>query len=227
MKIDIRKAAARLGLVVVEQGMRRPMSEVAFLPAGSKGRLQDTPEARRWRRAQWPSIRRQLARIEVARMLGVQVTVPALYLKKITREGNEQLFGLAGHRVVTTAGVNFLVAAWMNTVEPEIMKYHALGTGAGAETIGQTALVTELTTAYNPDNTRATGSLIQGGTANVLRSVGTNTVDAAAAITEHGLMSQAATGGGTLWDRSLFSVINLASGDGLESTYDATFTAGG
>lgn len=135
--------------------------------------------------------------------------------------------GIVSRRVVTTAGVGFLVDAWQNILELELMKFHGIGTGGTAEATGDTALVTELTTQYNPDSTRATGTLAEGAGANVFRSVGTNTVDAAAAITEHGLFSQAATGGGVLWDRSLFSVVNLASGDSLQSTYDATMTAGG
>ena len=80
---------------------------------------------------------------------------------------------------------------------------------------------------YTPDSTRATGTTTEGASANVYRTVGTNTVDASVAITEHGIFSQAATGGGTLLDRSLFSAVNLASGDSLQSTYDATFSAGG
>jgi hypothetical protein len=47
------------------------------------------------------------------------------------------------------------------------------------------------------------------------------------AITEHGIFSQAAVGGGVLLDRSLFSAINLVSGDGLQTQYDLTFTSGG
>lgn len=134
--------------------------------------------------------------------------------------------GLASLRVVTTAGVNFIVDAFQNIVELEILKFHGIGTGAVAEAVGDTALGTELTTQYNPDNTRATGSLTEGGSANVYRTVGTNTVDAAAAITEHGILSQAATGGGTLLDRSVFSVVNLANGDSLQTTYDLTVSAG-
>lgn len=135
-------------------------------------------------------------------------------------------YGLASLRVVTTAGVNFIVDAFQNTVEVENLKFHGLGTGAAAEAVGDTALQTELTTQYNPDNTRATGSTTEGASANIYRTVGTNTVDATAAVTEHGIFSQAATGGGTLLDRSVFSVVNLASGDSLQSTYDLTIAAG-
>lgn len=136
-------------------------------------------------------------------------------------------YGLGSTRVVTTVGVGFVVDAFQNSVELENMKYHGLGTGGTAEAAGDTALVTELTTEYNPNSTRATGSTTEGASANIYRTIGTNTVDASAAVTEHGVFSQAATGGGVLFDRSLFSVINLANGDSLQTTYDATFSAGG
>ena len=135
-------------------------------------------------------------------------------------------YGTVRRKVITTAGVGFLVDAWQNIVELEIMKYHGIGTGAVAEAVGDTALGAELTTQYIVDGTRATGSTIEGAGANVFRTLGTNTVDAAAAITEHGILSIATTGG-VLWDRSVFSVINLASGDSLASTYDMTASSGG
>ena len=58
-------------------------------------------------------------------------------------------------------------------------------------------------------------------------TVGTLTADAAIACTEHGIFSQAATGGGTLFDRSVFAVVNLANGDSLQATYVWTANAGG
>ena len=48
------------------------------------------------------------------------------------------------------------------------------------------------------------------------------TFDNTAAITAWGLLSQAATGGGTLFDRQVFSAINVASGDSIQFTYDLT-----
>jgi hypothetical protein len=138
-------------------------------------------------------------------------------------------YGIVSRKVVTTAGVGFIVDAFQNLVELENMKFHGIGTGTTAEAVGDTALVTELTTEYNPNSTRATGSTTENG-ANVYRTVGTNTLDSGTpAVTEHGLFTQAATGGGTLLDRSVFSAINLngANGDGLQSTYDLTCTAGG
>jgi hypothetical protein len=124
--------------------------------------------------------------------------------------------------LIVNAGEGFLVDAWQNLVELELMRNHGIGTGTVAAAETDTALGTELTTQYNPDNTRATGSLTEGASPNIFRTVGTNTVDAAVAATEWGLFSQAAAPGGTLWSRVVFTVINLASGDSLQTTYDLT-----
>lgn len=136
--------------------------------------------------------------------------------------------GFVSLKVVTTAGVNFIVDAFQNLVELELMNFHAIGTGVAAEAVGDTALGTELTTEYT-GNVRATGVQSEPS-ANIYRTVGTNTLDSGTpAITEHGILTQAATGGGTLLDRSVFGAINLvgANGDGLQSTYSFTVTSGG
>jgi hypothetical protein len=184
-------------------------------------------EVNRWRAANTRNLWRGVRRVLTARALNLATMYGTLYLTRITAGGDRVDYGLASMRVVTTTGVGYIVDAFQNIVEAESMKFHGIGTGAVAEASGDTALGTELTTAYNPDSTRATGSLTEGASGNIFRTVGTNTVDATAAITEHGILSQAATGGGVLLDRSVFSVINLASGDSLQSTYDLTFPAGG
>lgn len=138
-------------------------------------------------------------------------------------------YGCVSRRMVTNAGVGFIVDAFQNSVELENMKFHAFGTGTTAEAQGDTALVTEETTQYNPDNTRPTGSTTEAA-ANIFRSVGTYSPDSGGtrAITEHMLMSQAATGGGVGLDRSVFSAVNIvAAADSLQATYDFTITAGG
>ena len=104
-------------------------------------------------------------------------------------------------------------------------QYHGCGTGTTAENVTDTSLETESTTALNPDSTRATGTGSQPS-ANIYQSVGTLTFDAGAAITEHGVLTQAATGGGTLLDRSVFSAINVSSGDSIQFTYQLQLTAG-
>jgi hypothetical protein len=144
-------------------------------------------------------------------------------------DGSRDDYGVVSRRVVTTAGVNYLAADFGGGAsDVNLFKFHGIGTGAVAEAIGDTALGTELTTEYNPNSTRATGS--QANSTNTYTTVGTNTLDSGTpAVTEHGVFTQAATGGGTLWDRSVFSAVNLtgANGDGLQSTYVLTCTAGG
>ena len=135
--------------------------------------------------------------------------------------------GIVSRKVVTTTGVGFIVDAFQNLVELEIMKYHGIGTSTAAEGIGNTGLTAEATTQYNPDNTRATGSLEEGASANIFKTIGTNTVDGAIIVEEHGVFSQAATGGGVLLDRSLTGTQTLSIGDGLQSTYQFTCSAGG
>lgn len=173
-----------------------------------------------------PDWHRQAAVMIAWAVFGVPVIVSCLRARVRKANGSWIDYGILSTRVVTDAGVAFLVDAWQNSVELEIMKYHGVGTGTTAENATQTALITESTTALNPDSTRATGSLGEGATANIFRSIGTATFDASAAITEHGLFSQAATGGGTLWDRSVFSAINVVSGDAIQFTYEVSFTSG-
>lgn len=135
--------------------------------------------------------------------------------------------GVVSRRLVTNAGVGFIVDAFQNSVEVENQKFHGIGTGVAAEAAADAALGTELTTQYNPDNTRATGSTTEAA-ANIYQTVGTNTLDSGTpAVTEHGVFSAATAG--VLLDRSVFAAINLngANGDGLQSDYRLTFTAGG
>ena len=139
--------------------------------------------------------------------------------------GRREPLGIVGCRVITTVGVGYLVDAWQNLVELEDQKYHGLGTGSTAEAVGDSALVTELTTEYT-GNVRATGTTTEAS-ATVFQTVATNTLDGTpgAALREHGIFS--ANAAGVLWDRTVFSAITLSSGDGLQSTYNMTASAGG
>lgn len=138
--------------------------------------------------------------------------------------GRRDDYGIVSRKVVTTAGVVSLAASF-NSLTVANFNFHGLGTGSTAEAIGDTALVTELTTQYNPDSTRATGSKSNPGSTNTYQTVATNTVDASATVAEHGIFS--ASSSGTLWDRSLTGTQTLSSGDGLQTTYLLTLTAGG
>lgn len=183
-----------------------------------------------WRKRNLPNLVRGLPKVVLARKLRIPSFHGQLFLTVIRKGGEIEELGLAGLRMVTTVGVKYICDDF-NAGGTEItnMKYHGIGTGALTEAVGNTALVTELTTQYNPDNTRATGSQASATAAPnaTYTTVGTNTVDGAVALTEHGIFSQAATGGGTLLDGTLFSVVNLAIGDSLQSTYVLTMNAGG
>jgi len=134
-------------------------------------------------------------------------------------------YGLVGKKLITDNGVAYLVDAWQNSVELENQKYHGLGTGSTAENQTDSGLGTELTTEYT-GNVRATGTTTEDA-ANVFVTVATNTLDGTpgAALREHGIFS--ASSAGVLWDRTVFSAITLSSGDGLQSTYNMTASAGG
>lgn len=143
------------------------------------------------------------------------------------REVVVENYGIVSTRVVTDVGVAYIVDAFENLVEPELMKFHGIGTGSTAEAAADTALVTELTTEYNPNSTRATGTTAETS-ANIFQSVGTNTLDSGTpALREHGLFS--ASSAGVLMDRSVYASITLtgANGDALQTDYRLTFTSGG
>ena len=179
-----------------------------------------------------PHLPKELALELVDRIAATTVVESSLALVRIRREEGRIIgkddFGVVSRRVVTDTGVAFIVDAFQNTTEVENLKFHGIGSGTGAEAVGNTALGTEFTTEYNPNSTRATGSTTESA-ANIYRTVGTNTVDATVTVNEHGIFSQAATGGGTMLDRSMFSgtPVGLTSGDSLQSTYDLTFSSGG
>lgn len=135
-------------------------------------------------------------------------------------------YGVVCKRLVTNNGVGAIVDAFQNTFELENFNYHGIGTGTNAENATDTALQTESTTALNPDNTRATGVQSEPAS-NQYRSVGVLVADVLIAMTEHGLFSQAATGGGVLFDRSVVTVANISPGESMQTTYTLTVNSGG
>jgi hypothetical protein len=216
------KPKGKLGLKVI-----RKNPSIWNIIQGINPLSKDSEGIRLWKLRNLWNINRGFWKICIAKTFGIRTVYGALYLKKIAANREITDYGLVAVRVVTNAGVELIVDAFQNTVELKSFKYHALGTGSTAEAVGDTALVTELTTEY-ASNVRATGTTTEGATGNIYKTVATNTMDEApsTAIREHGILIQAATGGGTLLDRTVFSAINLASGDGLQSEYQLTFTAG-
>lgn len=149
---------------------------------------------------------------------GEVTPVGRLYITKIDAEGNKFDLGLVSTKVVTTAGVNYLVDGLQaNTTDVALFKFHASGTGVSAEAIGNTALGTEVAT-------RTSGTQTEGASANIYRTVATIAYTSTLAITEHGILS--ASSAGTLLDRSVFAAINVINGDSIQFTYELTLPAG-
>lgn len=133
------------------------------------------------------------------------------------KDGTVENYGIVSKRVITNNGVGFIVDAHQNLTELENINFHAMGTGGTAEAAADAALVTEV-------ETRQSGVQSEPAS-NQYRSVATISATAIRAITEHGILS--ASSAGVLFDRSLFTAINLANGDSIQFTYTVTYTAGG
>lgn len=131
--------------------------------------------------------------------------------------------GVISRRVITTVGVRFLCDdfnAGAASADVSNMRWHEMGTGGTAEAVGDTALQT-------PVESRVSGSQASATVGNnaTYTTVATIVATAPRAIVEHGLFS--ASTAGTLWDRSVFSVINLATNDAIQFTYVLTANSGG
>ncbi len=152
--------------------------------------------------------------------LGIMSMSAGLSARVIRRDGTVEDLGLICTHAVTDAYVAQLVDTLQSSVATfSDYKYHDSGTGTAAEAAADTTLETPTGEA------RDVGTQIEGATANIYKSVATNTYAGSFAITEHGLFN--ASSGGILMDRSVFTAITVTSGDRIEFTYQLTNTAGG
>ena len=150
---------------------------------------------------------------------GMPVLLGRLSAVLVKADGTRINYRVLGWRVVTTAFVNFMVdqlqtetSAWGDFL------YHDSGVGTTAEAVGNTDI--EMT----DGESRATGNQGEGASANIYQSVGTISYTTTKAITEHGLFNAATAG--TLLDRTVFTVINVVSGDSIQFTYELECAAG-
>jgi hypothetical protein len=176
-----------------------------------------------WKLSNLPNILRGGIPIVIAKLFGIPTHYGMLWARLIRANGECIDYGLISTRVVTDAYVAALTDCLQSAVAAfSDYKYHDSGTGTNAEAAGDTTLQTVCT-----DNLRTVGTQIEGATANVYKSVGTIAYTGTRAITEHGLFNNTRASGGTLMDRSVFSAINVVSGDSIEFTYQLTNTSGG
>lgn len=170
----------------------------------------------------WGSLVNEAARV-FSQLTRVPTITAELEAMAIRADGTVVRYGVVAKRVVTDAGVAFLVDDWDDGANDiSTMNYHAAGTGAVAEAAGDTALGSEATTITD----RVAGTKSQPA-ANQARTVATLSFTGAATITEHGLLSSITEGSGTLWDRSVFAGIGVDNGDSIQFTYTCTFNSGG
>ena len=156
----------------------------------------------------------------LAALFGIVPLSASLKAKMFRKDGSIEDLGIICTHVVTDAFVEYMVDS-LRAVEAnwDDFKYHDSGTGTNIEAVENTALQTPTGEA------RDVGTQIEGATANIYKSVATNTYAGTFAITEHGLFNAAAAG--TLMDRSVFTAINVISGDRIEWTYELTCISGG
>lgn len=152
-------------------------------------------------------------------LTGIPTLTAELRLLLVKATGERIDYGVVSYRVVTTAFATFVVdQLQVETVAFGDFKYHANGTGIGAEAVGDVALGTDSGVA------RAAGTQTETS-AQVYQSVGTLAFVSTLAITEHGLFN--ALTGVTLMDRSVFAAVNVVSGDSIQNTYSLSVNAGG
>jgi len=155
----------------------------------------------------------------LANTLGLISAIGELHATLLRADGTTVQYGLLGRRSVTTAFCAFMVDQLQTeTSEWGDFKYHDSGEGTTAENITDTTIET------TDGEARATGTQTESSSV-AYRSVGTIAYTSTKAITEHGLFSSAAST--TLMDRTVFSAINVVSGDSIQFTYTLTVTAGG
>lgn len=107
-----------------------------------------------------------------------------------------------------------------------LYKYHHSGTGAGAESEAESALVTPR------EDARVVGSQVDGASAKEYKSIATITYTDTWAIIEHAIFNTAGAGGppvtgGRMMDRTLFAAINVVATNAIEFTFTIAFTSGG
>jgi len=121
--------------------------------------------------------------------------------------------------IVTNAGVAYEAATFAGGASTSAFNYHDSGTGTNAAAVTDTALQTPTGIA------RVAGTQTTPGSTNVYQTVATITYNNTFAITEWGLFS--ASSSGTLWDRRVFSAINVVNTNAVQFTYQLTIPSGG
>ena len=153
-----------------------------------------------------------------ARLFGVATITGKLEAVLYRADGSIVNYGVLGYRQVTTAFVNFLVDNLItDSTELGDFKFHDSGVGVTGENI------TDVDIETTDGESREAGTQVEDDPDDY-QSVGTITYSTTKAITEHGLFSIVT--GGTLMDRTVFTVINVVDTDSIQFTYTINIPAG-
>jgi len=139
----------------------------------------------------------------------------------VSRNGQTVDLGILSYRVVTTAGVVFLVDAVDNgSQDATTINYHACGTDNTPESVNDVALGAEITV-----RTSRVAGLKAQSIPTGIDYTATQSFTGPENVVEHGLFSDIA--GGVLWDRSVFATIAVTNGDSIQWVYSLVFGTGG
>jgi hypothetical protein len=151
--------------------------------------------------------------------------------------GNRFDYGIVSRNLITKEGVRWLadlIAGDSNSLlngVPAVsnLKYHAWGTGTAAEAVTDSALAAEAAPTASDQAIAGTHVSATSGNNATFTSVGTITAISTLAITEHAIMdaSQQGVNDEVYFDRSVFSAVNVVSGDSITFTYTLTINSGG
>lgn len=121
------------------------------------------------------------------------------------------------HNLITSAGKAGAASRLNGSGAEAAFTYLAVGTGATAANVSDTALQTELATS-GLSRVNATASRVTTSVTNDTAQLATTfSVSGSAAVTECGILNAASVG--TLLCRQVFSAVNVVNGDSLTITY--------
>lgn len=126
--------------------------------------------------------------------------------------------GILSERVITNAGVAWLVDCLQGLATITDLNWHDSGTDGTAEAVTDTVLLAPAGPA------RVAGTKTEPAS-NQYRTTATITYTGAATIREHGLFTASTLG--VLWDRSIWAGTPVAPGESIIYQYTLTATAGG
>ena len=131
-------------------------------------------------------------------------------------------YELANHNLITNAGHAAAAARCSGQGSYSAFTALAIGTGTTAAAAADTALQTEITTNGGARGAATATQVTTTVTNDTFQLVKTWTFSGAFAVTEEGILDNAASGG-TLLARQVFAAVNVASGDQLTITHQVKF----